>query len=367
VSWSAVTGASSYMLTRSTTSGGTYTYATTTTGLSATVTRATAATNEWVKVTAVNVAGGGTASTAVEAAYVVTADTTAPTTPGTPTATATSTGASVAFTASTDNVAVAGYRVYSSADAFAAPIATGTASPISVSLASGSYTLKVSAYDAAGNESALSAASNAVSPIALFVRDTFTGAVSTAITARSPEVGGAWSTVGWAFQNTFRIRTSAGQAYPTNGVDLAINLATPPSADYTVAADVTWVSPFPSGQVASLYSRAQISTDGKYTYYELRWAGSTNTLTLLRYFEVVGGSGTQVTLGTFTLAPTNMVAVRLSLSTIGTSITAAVNGVTRITATDSAVTAAGYPGFGTNGWYVDTSGAGAYFDNFTAG
>ena len=63
---------------------------------------------------------------------------------------------------------VAGYRVYSSADGFATPVATGSASPITVgSLTNGTaYTFQVAAYDAAGNQSAKSASSNSVTPAA---------------------------------------------------------------------------------------------------------------------------------------------------------------------------------------------------------
>lgn len=95
-------------------------------------------------------------------------DTTAPTVPGTPTATAGVSSASVAFSASTDAVGVTAYEVFSSADGYATAVATGSASPITVTgLTNGtSYTFKVRALDAAGNASAQSAASNSVTPTA---------------------------------------------------------------------------------------------------------------------------------------------------------------------------------------------------------
>ncbi|MEU8268839.1 cellulose binding domain-containing protein, partial [Sphaerisporangium sp. NPDC049002] len=85
-------------------------------------------------------------------------DTTAPTKPGTPAASAiTSTGATLSWTASTDNVGVTGYDVYrvGSPD-----VKVGTATSTSYVLtgltASTSYTYYVVARDAAGNSSAAS-------------------------------------------------------------------------------------------------------------------------------------------------------------------------------------------------------------------
>jgi hypothetical protein len=94
------------------------------------------------------------------------ADTTPPTVPGTPTAVAGNASATVTFTASTDDTAVTGYEVYSSADGYTAVAASGSASPITVTgLTNGTaYTFKVRAGDAAGNHSAQSAASNSVTP-----------------------------------------------------------------------------------------------------------------------------------------------------------------------------------------------------------
>lgn len=94
-------------------------------------------------------------------------DNIAPTVPGTPTATAGSGSVSLAFAASTDNVGVVGYRVYSSVDGYVAVAATGTASPITVTSANGTaVSFQVAAYDAAANQSAKSAASNSVTPVA---------------------------------------------------------------------------------------------------------------------------------------------------------------------------------------------------------
>ncbi|WP_214408443.1 endo-1,4-beta-xylanase [Sphaerisporangium fuscum] len=87
-----------------------------------------------------------------------TGDTQAPTTPGTPAATGiTSSGATLSWTASTDNVGVTGYEVVD-----AAGTVVGSSAGTSVTLTglspSTSYTLRVVARDAAGNRSAASGA-----------------------------------------------------------------------------------------------------------------------------------------------------------------------------------------------------------------
>jgi chitinase len=85
------------------------------------------------------------------------ADTSAPTVPASPLVTGTtSSSISLAWAASTDNVGVTGYRVYEGTTAVAN--VTGTSATVSGLAASSSHTYTVAARDAAGNESAKSAA-----------------------------------------------------------------------------------------------------------------------------------------------------------------------------------------------------------------
>jgi hypothetical protein len=89
------------------------------------------------------------------------ADTTVPSTPGTPSASAvTSSGASLTWTASTDNVGVVGYNVYRRVGSTDTQIATSTSSSVALTglTASTAYSVVVRARDAAGNLSATSAA-----------------------------------------------------------------------------------------------------------------------------------------------------------------------------------------------------------------
>ena len=85
------------------------------------------------------------------------ADTAAPSTPGGLRVSGTGPGSvALAWTASTDNVGVAGYRVYEGSGVTAT--ATGTSVNVSGLLAGSSHTFTVTAFDAAGNESAHSGA-----------------------------------------------------------------------------------------------------------------------------------------------------------------------------------------------------------------
>ena len=85
-------------------------------------------------------------------------DTTAPSVPsGLNSPAKTATSVSLAWTASTDNVGVAGYDVFVNGSATAAATPTGTSATISGLTASTAYTFTVKARDAAGNRSAATA------------------------------------------------------------------------------------------------------------------------------------------------------------------------------------------------------------------
>ncbi|WNV88169.1 lytic polysaccharide monooxygenase [Umezawaea sp. Da 62-37] len=85
-------------------------------------------------------------------------DTQAPTAPGTPTATATANSVALTWSASTDNVGVAGYDVYREAGATDVLVASPTTASATVTGLTGStaYAFYVKARDASGNTSAAS-------------------------------------------------------------------------------------------------------------------------------------------------------------------------------------------------------------------
>src|SRR5437867_8879628 len=92
------------------------------------------------------------------------ADTTAPTTPtGLAASAPTSSSLTLSWSASTDNIGVAGYRVYRDGTLAASP--GGTSVSMTGLSAGVPYSFTVSAFDAAGNVSALSAPLSVTTPV----------------------------------------------------------------------------------------------------------------------------------------------------------------------------------------------------------
>ena len=106
-----------------------------------------------VAVDAVDAAGNRSGKATVSSATAACADTQAPTAPsGVALVTRTTTSISIGWTASSDNVGVAGYDLYLAGSAVGT--ASGTAYTFTGLTCGTSYTLGVDAYDAAGNRSA---------------------------------------------------------------------------------------------------------------------------------------------------------------------------------------------------------------------
>ncbi len=189
-------------------------------------------------VSAYDAAGNDSAQSA--SAQVTTSaatDTTAPTVPGGLTVSSTtSSTASLVWTASTDNIAVAGYRVYRSG--VLAGTSTSTSFTDSGLAASTSYSYTVSAYDAAGNSSAQSAAVSAKTttsvdstspsiPSGLAVTSTTATTVSLAWSASSDNVAVTGYRV---YSGGVALGTTSATSYSVSGLTPAT------SYSYTVAA-----------------------------------------------------------------------------------------------------------------------------------
>jgi len=161
-----------------------------------------------------------------------TSDTTVPSTPASLTASGTtSSSTNLAWTASTDNVGVTGYNVYSGATLLGS--ATGTTYTASGLTASTAYTFTVKAKDAAGN---LSASSNAVSVTTL-----------AAVAAYCASQGGsvADELIGRVQIGTINNASTGGTGY-TDFTSIATNLTKGASATITITP--TWTgSAYPEG------------------------------------------------------------------------------------------------------------------------
>lgn len=139
----------------------------------------------------------------------VTADTAAPTVPADVTATPVSaTQNNLAWTASTDNTAVTGYRVYR--NGVERGTTTGTTYQDTGLVANTSYTYTVRAYDAVGNQSADSASASAT---------TFPAPTVTLTAAPASVPSGGESTLAWTTANATACTASGNWsgAQPLNG------------------------------------------------------------------------------------------------------------------------------------------------------
>ncbi len=157
--------------------------------------------------------------------YALDGDTTPPTVPAGLTVSAvSSTQINLSWAASTDNVGVAGYRIYRDGSQIAT--ATGTSYQDTGRSPSTMYTYRVAAYDAASNVSAQSSQASATTPTA---PDTKAPTVPTGLTATvvSPtQINLSWTpstdnvgVTGYKiYQNNTQIGTTAATSYQSTGL-----------------------------------------------------------------------------------------------------------------------------------------------------
>lgn len=182
------------------------------------------------------------------------------------------------------------------------------------------------------------------------VSDTFTDTSGTVLSSHTPDVGGSWvrhpsySSATMVISNANRCRkdgSSAGACYYQN-ID-------PGSDDYTVQLTVRIVSTAAS----ALGPAARVSA-------------SANTMYLCRYlmdsaiwqlYKFVSGTATLLGSWSETLSSGDERVVRLVVASGSQSVV--IDGVTRITATDTGITDRGYAGIrdGTAVGHSDTTGA----------
>jgi hypothetical protein len=179
-----------------------------------------------------------------------------------------------------------------------------------------------------------------------FVSDTFTDADGTAITAHTPETGGAWHVSDGSGQ------IDSGHLHSvTNDIGSVWNDAPPTSPDYSVSADIS-VTVFPGGGDGGVIMR---STGGAGAdHYEAGWYGGGSEWVLVKFtgggFSVLGSSADTMVPG---------ISKRLVLQMTGTAYSVSVDGTEILSGTDVDITAAGFSGCqldfgtGTDAVYVD--------------
>lgn len=179
--------------------------------------------------------------------------------------------------------------------------------------------------------------------MATFVRDTFTAADGTSITARAGETGATWTA------NAGGMSVAANRVYSTASSTYVYASGAPSSPDYEVSADFTPLTGWSSANFEMIFARG--STSGSGPRYGAGYRGTQWTIDL-------GGAAIAVS-STFTLN-TNQT-YRLRLRVQGTTLTLFVDDVQVCQVTDGTITTAGRAGFrSTNTW---TSTTGGHWDN----
>lgn len=197
------------------------------------------------------------------------------------------------------------------------------------------------------------------SAISAVSSDSFTGTSGTLLTTHVGEVGATW-----AYQtgsaNTEQV--SSENRARRNGTGYSINYvtATPPSADYSVEADLVVKSNL-AGEMAGVIGRMNTATN---TFYMARWEQADTSWNLIKYTN-----GTVAYLGFVDAQPALTVgsSYRLTLSMNGSVLNLYVDGVRKVTAIDATITAAGKAGImdgGAGGLANKTNTTGLHFDNF---
>ena len=169
--------------------------------------------------------------------------------------------------------------------------------------------------------------------MATYVQDTFTDTNGTALNAHTPDIGGsgAWN----ALQGTLRINN--------NMVDMDAHFGryennctvSPSSADYEVSVDVVWNGG--DGWANKTGVLGRWDTSGPHVAGYEAFYDENDSTWYLRYWS---SSSLQGTLGTYADAGFTSGTKTLKLGMVGTAIKVYIDGVERISATNSTITAA---------------------------
>jgi hypothetical protein len=170
----------------------------------------------------------------------------------------------------------------------------------------------------------------------VFVTDTFTDANGTDIVSHTGETGASWTKHTNSDYNSGAGAIQDNRLYNTGGNVVFYASGVPSSPDYDVQANVHVVTVV-SGRTAGVAGR--ISNTSANTMYQARYTDA-GTFTLTKIV-----TGSQTTLGTYDptdLTPGQSATIKLSM--VGSTIKMFVDGVERVSVTDTAITAAGRAG-----------------------
>lgn len=167
--------------------------------------------------------------------------------------------------------------------------------------------------------------------------DNFTDSNGTVLSSHTSDSGHSWTQHPSSVQTTvINSNKIAASTLPLT-LSLYYSSAVPPSADYSVQADLTFVGGTFGNIRAGVAGRLDTSAN---TCYCAQYIGSTTNA--YRLIKIV--AGTTTSLGTYVITPAAGETHTIKLEMIGTTINMYVDGTLRIAATDSAITATGRAG-----------------------
>jgi len=165
-----------------------------------------------------------------------------------------------------------------------------------------------------------------------FFQDTFVGSNDTLLSAHTPDIGTGWSNANGGdpkLDGSGRIKSGTA-----NGICNAV--VTPPTADYSVAATITWLN-IATDQNWHILAR---SNSAGTTRYCVVWIAESSQMILQKY---ISGTPTSFDLNT-TFVPVVGTQYTIKLSVKGTTVSYSINGTVIASATDSSISATGTPG-----------------------
>lgn len=194
-----------------------------------------------------------------------------------------------------------------------------------------------------------------------FASDTFTGTAGTALTAHTPDVGGSWANPGGissVLSNANRVRGGTAGNESDH-----VCAGTPAGADYDVQVDLIPLTVTSSYAGCAGRSDATMGTNGTTGRVYLAFHDGTAATPCWTLQKGVNNTYTNIATSNATLVANNVYTILLQMR--GSAQTVFVNGVSTVTGTDSAVTAAGKAGILIRDAAASNS-ADYHLDNFSA-
>ncbi|MEO5921125.1 MAG: LamG-like jellyroll fold domain-containing protein [Pseudolysinimonas sp.] len=172
---------------------------------------------------------------------------------------------------------------------------------------------------------------------ALISADSFTGTSGSSLASHTGEIGATWTHKAGAANAVISNENRVRRANVT-GYTIDYTTATPPSADYSVEADLYVKASIPAGETVGVIGRMDTTAN---TFYMARWEQADTSWNIVKYTNgTVAYPGFLANQGALVAGET----YRIRLEMVGTALKLYVNGVLKVSATDATFTAAGRAG-----------------------